>query len=52
MANGSPAPTQQATTTQEPTSGETLNGEIGTPGVSDTLTQTALDVLALLPSLL
>jgi hypothetical protein len=37
---------------QEPTGGATLNGEIATPGVSDTLTQTVLDLLAVLPSLL
>jgi hypothetical protein len=50
MQNGSPVPPppQPATAVQEPT----LNGEMSTPEVSDTLTQTALDLLALLPSLL
>ena len=43
-----PAPQPQANTVQEPT---TLNGEIGTPGMSDSLTQTVLDLLAALPSL-
>jgi hypothetical protein len=52
MQNGSPAPQQKATATQEPTNGETLTGEIGTPGVSNTLTQTVLELLAVLPSLL
>jgi hypothetical protein len=37
---------------QEPTGDATLNGVMPTPGVSDSLTQAALDLLALLPSLL
>lgn len=36
----------QGNTMQEPTSGETLNGEIHTPGVSDSLTQAILELLA------
>lgn len=46
-----PAP-PPASATQEPTGDVTLNGEMGTPGVSDTLTQTVLELLAVLPSLL
>ena len=49
---GSPAPPPTSHAVQEPTSGETLNGEMGTPGVSDTLTQTVLELLAVLPTLL
>lgn len=49
---GSPAPPPTSNAVQEPTSGETLNGEIATPGMSATLTQTVLDLLAALPSLL
>jgi hypothetical protein len=37
---------------QEPTRDATLNGVMPTPGVSDILTKTALDLLAVLPSLL
>jgi hypothetical protein len=48
---GSPAP-PTSNAVQEPTEGETLNGEIATPGVSDTLTQTVLELLAALPALL
>jgi hypothetical protein len=48
-ASPAPPPTSAA---QEQTGGETLNGEMGVPGVSDSLTQTALDLLALLPPLL
>lgn len=49
IQNGSPAPpppSQPASTLQEPT-----GGEIST-GATDTLTQTVLDLLAVLPSLL
>jgi len=45
---GSPAPPPTSNAVREPTEGETLNGEIGTPGVSDTLTQTVLELLAVL----
>ena len=51
-------PPQPATAVQEPTDGTTLNGEMPNPGeihttgASDILTETALDLLALLPSLL
>jgi hypothetical protein len=47
-----PPPSQATNAVQEPTGDEMLNGEIGTPGVSDTLTQTVLELLAVLPSLL
>lgn len=44
---GSPvAPPTTTSAAQEPTSGETLSGEIGTPGISDSLTQTILELLA------
>lgn len=56
------APTPQPTPTsvmQEPTDGVTLNGEIPTPpgemhtpGVSGSLARVALDLLAVLPSIL
>jgi hypothetical protein len=46
-----PAP-PPARATQEPTDDVTLNGEMHTPGVSDSLTLTALELLAVLPSLL
>jgi hypothetical protein len=47
MPNGSPTPPPQtANATQEPTGGEIPNG------ATDTLTQTVLDLLAVLPSLL
>ena len=50
---GSPTPPPQpASAVQEPTGDATLNGVMPTPGVSDSLTQAALDLLALLPSLL
>jgi hypothetical protein len=63
MQNGSPTPPpppppQPESAVQEPTDGATLNGEmpnlgeIHTTGASDILTETALDLLALLPSLL
>lgn len=55
MQNGSPTPTpppQPASAMQEPTDDATLNGVMPTPGVSDSLTKAALDLLALLPSLL
>jgi hypothetical protein len=54
MPNGSPTPPQPANTVQEPrdTAQEpTLDG-IMPNGVADRLTQSALDLLALLPSLL
>ena len=57
MPNDAPAPPPPpASAVQEPTD-DTTPGEIGTPGVMgndspDILTQTALDLLALLPSLL
>ena len=48
-----PAPEPpSASTTQELTEGATLNGEMHTPGVSESLMQTALDLLTVLPSLL
>ena len=47
-----PTPPQSASATQEPRDAATLNGEVETPGVSGSLTQTALDLLALLPSLI
>jgi hypothetical protein len=49
---GSPTTLPAASAVQEPTGGETLNGEIHTPGVSDTLTQIALELLTALPALL
>ena len=53
MQNGSPTPPppQPATAAPEPTDDATP-GDISTPGVSDIMTQTALDLLAILPSLL
>jgi hypothetical protein len=49
MQNDKPAPPPQpATAMQEPTNGVTLNGEMGTPGLSESLTQTALTLLAVL----
>ena len=48
---GAPTP-PPASPVQEPTDDATLNGDIDTPGVSESLTKTALDLLALLPSLL
>jgi hypothetical protein len=47
---GSPAPPPPTSTAAQ--DGETLPGEIATPGVSATVTQTVLDLLAVLPSLL
>lgn len=44
-----PAP---ASAIQEPTNEPTFNGEIHTPGLSGSLRQTALELLAVLPSLL
>ena len=54
---GAPTPPPEPTPTptsvmQEPTDGVTLNGEIHTPSVSESLTEIVLDVLTLLPSLL
>jgi hypothetical protein len=49
---GSPAPPPTSNAVQEPTEGVTLNGEIATPGVSATLTQTVLELLTVLPALL
>jgi hypothetical protein len=49
---GSPTPPPMAGAVQEPTGGGTPNGEMPTPGVSDILTETALDLLAVLQSLL
>jgi hypothetical protein len=46
-----PTPTP-ASATQEPTDEPTLIGEMGTPGVSESLTQTVLELLAVLPSIL
>jgi hypothetical protein len=47
-----PTPTP-ASATQEPTDGATLNGEMPTPpDVSEGLTQIALELLAVLPSIL
>lgn len=60
IPNGSPTPppASPSSAEEEPTDDATLSGEMGTPGVistpsvSGSLTQTALDLLALLPSLL
>jgi hypothetical protein len=53
MQNDKPAPPPQpASAIQEPTDGATLNGDISTPGPSESLTQIALELLAVLPSLL
>ena len=42
-----PAPQPPYITAQEPTSGETVNGEMPTPpGISDSLTQIAITLLA------
>jgi hypothetical protein len=49
---GSPAPPTTASVVQEPTGGETVNGEMHTPGVSDSLTAIVLDMLSVLPTLL
>lgn len=50
MQNDAPKP--PTNTAQAPTDNATLNGDISTPGASESLTQTMLDLLALLPSLL
>lgn len=47
-----PPPSQTASVVQEPAGEETLNDIIQTPDVSESMTQIALDLLALLPSLL
>lgn len=52
-----PPPPQPTSPMQAPTDGATLNGEMQTPGemhtgLSDILTETALDLLAVLPALL
>ncbi len=47
-----PPPPQPATAVQEPTDDTTLNGVMPTAGVSNILTEAALDLLAVLPSLL
>ena len=47
-----PPPPQPASAVQEPSDDATLNGVMPTPGVSDILTETAINLLALLPSLL
>jgi hypothetical protein len=53
-----PAPQPQGVTVAEPTDDATLNGEMHTPGiihnpgVSDILAEAALDLLAVLPTLL
>ena len=47
-----PPPSQPVTAEQAPTGDATLNGDTQFPGASDSLTQAALDLLALLPSLL
>jgi hypothetical protein len=51
---GSPTtpPSQTASAVQESTGGEMFNGVMHTPGVSDSLTEVALDLLAVLPLLL
>jgi hypothetical protein len=49
MGNDTPAPSSQSQPTseaQEPMEGETVNGEMSTPGVTDALTQIALELLA------
>ena len=48
---GAPTP-PPSSAVQEPTDDATLNGEMHTPGVADMLTETALDLLAVLPTLL
>jgi hypothetical protein len=50
IQNDSPKPPAPAV--QETTDDATVNGDTQFPGVSDILTQSALDLLALLPSLL
>jgi hypothetical protein len=54
IPNGSPTPpppTQPASTVQE-TNAPTLNGEMSTPGVTENVAEIALELLAVLPSLL
>jgi hypothetical protein len=47
-----PEPTPSpATAAQEPADGVTLNSEISTPGVTESLKQTVLELLAVLPSI-
>jgi hypothetical protein len=47
-----PAPQPPPTSAvQEPTDGATLNGDISTPDVSESLTQITLELLAVLPSI-
>jgi hypothetical protein len=43
-----PPPAQPATAAQEPTDGVMLNGEMGTPGLSKSLTQITLELLVAL----
>ena len=54
MPNGAPAPPppEPPSAVEEPTNDTTLNGEMSTPDVSDILAEAALDLLAVLPSLL
>ncbi len=53
MHNPAPTPPPApASEVQEPTDDAAVNGEIHTPGVSDILAETALDLLAVLPALL
>jgi len=54
MHTGSPTPPlpQPASAVEEPADDATPDGEIYTPGLPDSLTQVALDLLAVLPSLL
>ena len=47
-----PTPPAPTSTMQEPADDATLNGVMPTPGVSDILAETALDLLAVLPALL
>ena len=47
-----PTPPQPASAVQEPTDEPTLSGEMSTPRVSDSLTLLALELLAVLPTLL
>ena len=47
-----PPPPAQASEVQDAADDATLNGEMHTPGVSDILAETALDLLAVLPALL
>jgi hypothetical protein len=46
-----PEPTPSSAV-QQPADDAMLNGDISTPGVSDILTEAALDLLAVLPTLL